>query len=231
MSVDAYRIANAVTKYILLPPYCRIRVTGIENVPLEGPLVIASNHLNDADPGIIATNFPRRIIYLAKIELFKVPVLGSFMRAYGALPVRRNEADLAALRRAAEVLDEGKVVCIFPEGTRSAGEARMKEAWPGAALIALRSNAPVLPIALTGSQELALPRMFLRPLRRYEVQMKVGAPFYLPRPARINSEAAREGTRLIMEHIAALLPPSYRGYYGEAQSAEAEESGTGSTVT
>ncbi|HLF79701.1 MAG TPA: lysophospholipid acyltransferase family protein [Dehalococcoidia bacterium] len=227
MSVVAYQFANLVTKYILLPPYSRIRVIGIENVPLQGPLVIASNHLNDADPGVIATNFPRRVIYLAKIELFRIPLLGSFMKAYGALPVRRNEADLAALRLAAAALEEGKVICIFPEGTRSAGEARMREAWPGAALIALRSNAPVLPIAITGSQYLSLPKMFLRPFRRYKVEMKIGKPFLLPQPKRINSEAAKEGTRVIMEHIAALLPPSYRGYYGTEETSKEEPATNG----
>jgi 1-acyl-sn-glycerol-3-phosphate acyltransferase len=226
MSVVTYKFANFVTKHILLPPYSRIRVTGLENVPVQGPLVLVSNHLNDADPGIIATNFPRHVIYLAKVELFRIPVLGWFMRSYGALPVRRNEADLGALRRANEALEAGQVVCIFPEGTRSAGNARMREAWPGAALIAQRANAPVLPVALTGSQHLALPKMFLKPFRRYNVEMRIGEPFLLAKPARLNSEAAREGTRVIMEHIAALLPPSYRGYYGEDEATSSKEPAT-----
>ena len=74
-------------------------MSGLENVPLEGPLVIASNHLNDADPGIICTRIRRPIVFMAKIELFQVPVLAQFLRGFGAFPVRRDEADISALRR------------------------------------------------------------------------------------------------------------------------------------
>jgi 1-acyl-sn-glycerol-3-phosphate acyltransferase len=232
MSAGFYRAINLFCKYVLLPPYSRISVSGLGNVPAEGPLVIVSNHLNDADPGIIATRLKRQVIFLAKVELFRVPVLSQFMRAYGAIPVRRNEADLSALRRAAEALDSGYAVCVFAEGTRSAGEARLREAWPGAALIALRGDRPILPIAITGSQRLGLPHMFLKPLMpRYEVTLTIGKPFHLARPARLNSEAARQGTQVIMEHIAALLPPSYRGYYGDALSAGTKQQGTGNKNT
>jgi 1-acyl-sn-glycerol-3-phosphate acyltransferase len=130
--------------------------------------------------------------------------------------VRRNEADLVALRRANEALKQGLAVCIFPEGRRSGSAARLGEAWPGAALIALRADATILPVAITGSQRLGMPLMFLRFYRQDRVTLTIGAPFRLPKPARINAEAAQAGTQLIMERIAALLPPSYRGYYGDA---------------
>jgi 1-acyl-sn-glycerol-3-phosphate acyltransferase len=221
MSAAFYSFLTNFCKYCLLPAYASIKVSGLENMPLDGPLIIATNHLNDADPGVIATRMPRTIVFMAKIELFKVPGLKQLIESYGAIPVKRNEADLAALRLAAQALQAGKALCIFPEGTRGGVEAKMREAWPGAGLIALRSDAPILPIAITGSQRLGLPKMFLKPfMPRYKVTLTIGTPFKLEKPARINAGAAKEGTRVIMEHIAALLPPSYRGYYGDATAVD-----------
>ena len=96
------------------------------------------------------------------------------------------------------------------------------EAWPGAGLIALRSGAPVIPLAITGSQRLSLPKMFLRPFPRQHVTMTFGEPFTLEKPARVNAEAAKAATQQIMERIAALLPPEYRGYYGSSPTQGAE---------
>jgi 1-acyl-sn-glycerol-3-phosphate acyltransferase len=213
-----YHAANWITRYLLLPLFGRVSVQGLENLPRSGPLVIASNHLSDADPGVISTRIPRHIVYMTKDELFHVPVLAQFLRAYGSFPVRRNEADLGALRQANEALKRGHAVCIFPEGTRSGPDARLLEAWPGAALIALRNDTPILPIAITGTQHLGLPWMFLHPTPRNRITLTIGQPFVLPRPARVNTEAARAGTQRIMEKIAALLPPAYRGYYGNASA-------------
>jgi 1-acyl-sn-glycerol-3-phosphate acyltransferase len=214
MTSVVYWTMTWISRFILLPIYARIKASGLENIPPTGPLLIVSNHLNDVDPAIICTRFKRRVVFMAKIELFKVPLLGQFMRAFGALPVRRNEADVSALRLANQALKQGLAVCIFPEGTRSGTHAAMKDAWPGAGLIALRSEAPILPIAITGSQRFSLPFMLLRFYRRDRVTLTVGEPFQLPRPARINAAAAHDATRQMMERVAALLPESYRGYYG-----------------
>ncbi len=128
--------------------------------------------------------------------------------------MKRGEADLGALRRANEELALGRAVCIFPEGTRESTNEQLTEAWPGAALIALRNDVPVLPIAITGSGSMSIPKMFLRVDRRLKVTLTIGEPFRLQRPARLNAEAAKEGTRQIMERVAALLPDRARGYYG-----------------
>jgi 1-acyl-sn-glycerol-3-phosphate acyltransferase len=218
MSPFVYWLATTTTRYILLPVYARVRVTGLENVPMSGPLIIVSNHLNDADPGIICTRIRRRIVFMAKIELFKVPLLGQFMRAFGAFPVRRNEADLSALRRSKETLDQGLALCIFPEGTREGPPEQLLEAWPGAAIVAFRNHAPILPIAITGSGRMSLPLLFLRVWKRYEVTLTVGKPFYLDKPDRLNAATTAAGTRTIMEKIAALLPEAKRGYYGTRDS-------------
>ena len=216
MTTFVYWFATYFTWYVLLPLYTRIKIVGAENVPRSGPLIIASNHLNDADPGVICRGIPRRVVYMAKVELFKVPLLAQFLRAFGAFPVRRGEADLAALRRASETLKAGLALCMFPEGTRAGKAELLREAWPGAGLLALRNDAPILPIAITGSGELSLPKMFLRPHKRYHVTLTIGEPFRLDVPKRINGEAAQTGARQIMERIAALLPPDHRGFYADA---------------
>jgi 1-acyl-sn-glycerol-3-phosphate acyltransferase len=214
MNRFVYTTATLVSKYFLLPLYCRIEVRGLENVPADGPLVIASNHLNDADPGIICTRIRRPIAFMAKIELFRVPLLAQFLRSFGSFPVRRGEADISTLRMANENLKLGRAVCIFPEGTREGFAEKLTEALPGAAIVALRNDVPILPIAISGSGRLQIPGMFLRVDRRLKVSLTIGEPFHLEKPARLNAEAAREGTRQIMERIATLLPPENRGYYG-----------------
>jgi 1-acyl-sn-glycerol-3-phosphate acyltransferase len=227
MNRSFHRFTNWVCKHILLPMYASVRVEGLENVPGSGAVVLASNHLNDADPALIGAYLRRDVVSLAKVELFRVPVVGHFMRLYGAIPVRRNEADLSALRRAGEALEAGLAVCIFPEGRRSGRRASLGEAWPGAGLIAMRTGVPIVPLAITGSQRMGLPLLFLRPLPRNHVTMTFGEPFLLERPARLNGEAAKEGTQRIMQRIAALLPPEYRGYYGNEALPDAAKASSG----
>ncbi|MGE0059687.1 MAG: lysophospholipid acyltransferase family protein [Dehalococcoidia bacterium] len=212
-----YRLANWVTRYLMLPFYATLEVRGVQNVPPSGPLVVVANHLNDADPGVLSWSIPRRLVYMTKVELFKVPVLKQFLESYGAFPVRRGEADLGALRAASEILKRGDALVIYPEGTRSGGAARMRKAHPGTALIALRGNYPILPCAITGSQHMGMPLMFLKPFRRWRITLTIGEPFVLPKPERLNAEAAAAGTEVIMAKIAALLPESYRGYYGSSE--------------
>jgi 1-acyl-sn-glycerol-3-phosphate acyltransferase len=216
MTAFVYWAMTWFTYFFLLRLYARVRVVGRENVPMTGPLLIVSNHLNDADPGIISSRIRRRIRFMAKAELFRIPILGTFLHVYGAIPVRRHAADLRAVRMANDSLEKGLALCIYPEGTREGPSEQLREAWPGAGLLALRNDVPILPIALTGSGRMGMPLMFLRVYRRYDVTLRIGEPFYLPKPARVDSEAAREGARVIMERIAALLPEENRGYYGSS---------------
>ncbi|HWO72801.1 MAG TPA: lysophospholipid acyltransferase family protein [Dehalococcoidia bacterium] len=214
MNSLVYGVTRWLARHALVPLYARLTVVGVENVPLQGPLVIASNHLNDADPGIITACMPRPVAFMAKAELFRIPVFSLYLRLFGSFPVNRGRADLSSLRRATDALARGLAVCIFPEGTREGPAAALMEAWPGAGLVALRSNAPVLPIAITGTGEMSIRYLLLHPLRRRRVTVTIGIPFRLPRAERLDAETAREGTRIIMERIAALLPQENRGYYG-----------------
>jgi 1-acyl-sn-glycerol-3-phosphate acyltransferase len=215
-----YSLATNVTKHVLLPVYAHIDVTGAENVPPAGPVIIASNHLNDVDPGILCTRIDRVMVFMTKVELFKIPGLAQFLRAFGAFPVRRGEADLGALRLSGAALAEGKLLVIFPEGTREGPNEVLAKAHPGAALLALRHEVPVVPVAIRGSGRLAMPWMFLRPFRRAQVTLTIGKPFVLEKPPRLNAEAVEAGTREIMERIAALLPEGHRGYYEYISSRE-----------
>ena len=184
-------------------------VLGLENVPRQGPAILASNHLSLADPPLLAALVRRRLIYMAKLELWSTPIIGPLYRLYDCIPVRRFDADVGALRRAEKVLREGHVLVMFPEGTRS-GRPGLGKGYPGTAAIALRSGAPIVPVGVSGTETVSLPRCFLR---RTRVRIAFGRPFTLPRGQRLTTELAEEGTERIMKEIAALLPEAYRGTY------------------
>lgn len=192
----------------------RVEVIGKKNVPRKGPLIIASNHFNNADPPVLGATMPRRLVFMAKNEMFQWPILGLAARLGGAFPVRRSEADLGALRKAGEVLHNGEALAMFPEGTRST-DGKMHKAHPGTALLALRSEAPVLPVAISGTENIVLIRLPLDLLRRRRprVRVVVGQPFFLPPVERITADEVERCTDVIMGRIAALLPPSHRGEY------------------
>lgn len=191
-------------------------VRGRRNIPRRGAVILASNHLNLADPAILTAVIPRRLVWMAKQELFDIPVFGFLYHLLGCIPVRRFQADLRALRKSQEALQRGHVLGMFPEGTRS-DEHSLQRGEAGTALLALRTGAPVLPVATWGTEGVKLPRDFFNRTHMYVV---FGEPFYLPKTGRINRELVAEGTERIMREIAALLPPEYRGVYAGA-SAEA----------
>lgn len=190
-------------------------IQGRENVPRKGPLIVASNHLSNGDPPILTAAVPRQIAWMAKAEWFKTPVIGRLFRIAGMIPVRRFEADLGALRRSQEVLKNGGALAMFPEGTRG-GDRGLQAGEPGTALIALRTGAPVVPIAIWGTEHVKLPRDLLR---RTRAHVRFGVPFKLEASGRITREDVARGTETIMKEIAALLPERHRGVYKEASVA------------
>lgn len=197
-------------------------VEGMENVPKTGPCILVSNHLNIADPPVISARFPRRIVWMAKKELFDMPVLGLMYVLSGQIPVRRFSADLKALRLARRALQRGHVLGMFPEGTRSR-DFHLHRAEPGSALIALRSGVPIVPCAIWGTERVKIPRDLFRVNR---VSMRVGKPFMLPETKRPTKEEIENGSNEIMRRIAELLPASYRGEYaGEGKAPMAATTG------
>jgi len=142
--------------WVLLKIYCRFRSFGRENVPLTGPAIIASNHASYLDPAIVGCGFRRKTHFMARDSLFKVFLLGRWMRAVGVIPLKRNAADFRAVREAVKRLKEGDIVAVFPEGTRSF-DGNLQEGLPGLGMIAKLSHAPVIPAYIKGSRNI-LPR-------------------------------------------------------------------------
>lgn len=195
-------------------------VTGKENVPRKGPLILASNHMSNGDPPVITGTFPRRIAWLTKAEWFNTPFVGWQFKLAGMIPVRRFEADLAALRKSQDLLKNGGVLGMFPEGTRS-GDRGLKQGEPGSALIALRTGAPVLPTAIWGTEHVKLPRYLFR---RTHTHVRFGKPFVLEKQGpKITREDVAKGTERIMREIAALLPEKHRGMYAEPPATRSAE--------
>jgi 1-acyl-sn-glycerol-3-phosphate acyltransferase len=217
MLLSAYRRFIILLDWTLARIYIRkIEIVGREHVPMTGPLILASNHLNNADPPLIALAVPRLPTYMAKREMIRWPLLGPAFRIFGAFPVRRGEADLSALRAASEVVESGRMLVMFPEGTRSR-TGGLAKGHPGTALVALRTGAPVLPVAVTGTKNIKWPWIFLLPQSVRRVRVTIGEPFRLPPVERVNSQAAAQATEVIMRRIAALLPPEHRGVYANAE--------------
>lgn len=215
--IQAYRRFVVLLAKFLFTIYIRkFEVVGREHVPLEGPLILASNHVNNVDPPAITLAVPRFPMFMAKQEMTTWPILGPAIRMFGAFPVRRGGADLAAIRAASEVVNEGNMVVMFPEGTRSR-TGGLTKGHPGTALIALRTGAPILPVAVTGTEAIAWPWLFIKPLSIKHVKVTIGEPFRLPPVERIDGDAAAAATGVIMRRIAALLPPQHRGVYADIE--------------
>jgi 1-acyl-sn-glycerol-3-phosphate acyltransferase len=201
------------TMRALLLIFSRWRVTGRRNVPKKGPLIIVANHLNLADPPLLSASIPRRIVFMVKQEFYYGRWDTRFVRAFGAFPVRRGGVDRGALRQAETVLREGQVLGMFPEGTRSPN-AQMQHAYPGTALIAMRSGAPILPVGISGTERIHGVKSVV--LGHPHITVNIGQPFSPP-PAcsKITNAQLKELTELIMRRIAELVPQSYQGVYGD----------------
>lgn len=131
--------------------FYRVSIIGIENVPVEGPVLLCANHIAEMDMFFIGYRLKRLVRYMAKEELFRIPLVSSFIKSLGAFPVKRGKGDVGAIKTALKLLEEGHIVGIFPEGTRLKNKkGKNIKAKPGAALLAQKSGAPILPVAISG---------------------------------------------------------------------------------
>ncbi len=199
----------------------RVRVEGaIDEIPSEGPVILAANHISNGDAVILGAwltkRLGRRIHWLGKKEMFDWPIVGWMARNGGVHPVDRDAADIDAFRTAERVLNEGHVLMIFPEGTRSpTGELQKPK--DGLAMLALRTGAPIVPIGIADTDRV-WPKGRLLPRPGGHATMRVGTPFRLADelPAGVPRKQAKAlATDLIMHRIAAELPPRHRGPYGD----------------
>jgi len=201
-------------------------VEGLDNVPRKGALIVCPNHFGTLDPPLVPAFLPRDDSWnMAKSEYFEKAWMRWLFTAYHAFPVVRHTPDRAALRRAFELLKEGHVIVIYPEGTRvETGVLSTPE--PGAGFIAQKSGCAVLPVALTGTRE-CLPKGKIWP-RRVPVKVRFGKPFVVPQRrangARVSHEEASDA---IMVAIAELLPADKRGRYSDIEGWRRKLEGVG----
>ena len=204
-----YYVGRIMVRMLLLL-LTRWRVRGKENIPSQGPLLIVANHLSLADPPLLGVSLSRKVIFMAKKELFRSRIIGYFIGSFGSFPVHRGQLDRKALRQAERLLAQGLVLVMFPEGMRSRS-GRLRPAFSGSALIASHNDVPILPVGITGTEKIKGVAWILR---RPQITVNIGHPFYLPPvSSRLTKMELAELTNSIMGHIAELLPLEYRGDY------------------
>lgn len=210
------KLAIAVLRF-LINILCRVDAEQLRKVPMQGPLILVANHVNFLDvPVLFVYLQPRRVTAFAKIETWDNPILGFLFTLFDAIPIRRGEADTAAFRRALAELEAGHILAIAPEGTRSRS-GRLQRGRPGAVMLALRTGAPLLPVAYYGGENFCRN---LSRLRRTDFHIVVGQPFYLQdNGEKVTRRVRWQMTDEVMHQLAALLPPAYRGYYSDLSAA------------
>jgi 1-acyl-sn-glycerol-3-phosphate acyltransferase len=196
----------------------RVDSTQLVKVPRNGPLIIVANHVHVPEiPTLYTRLLPREVRGMAQAEhVLGKDIASRILRLFGTIPVRRGEADLNALRTGINLLKQGKIVLLDPEGTRS-HDGRLQKGQPGAILMALHSNSPLLPVVHFGSENY---RENLKRLRRTDLHFVVGKPFRLKAGGQRVSRCIRQQMiDEVMFQMAALLPLQYRGVYATAELA------------
>ncbi len=202
---------------LLMRLLLRLEITNPENIPAAGPIIVIINHIALLDPFMVFGSFPRLVIPMAKKEVFDYFLLGPIFKIYGAIPVHRGEADIKAIKSALQILNNDGIVLLAPEGTRSP-TYQLQAGKQGAAMIASRSGAAIVPVGVTGTHR--IKANWLK-LKRPPVRLSVGKAFRLRLPARgRNRHAAMDAiTHELMYRLAAQLPAEFRGVYHNLEEA------------
>jgi 1-acyl-sn-glycerol-3-phosphate acyltransferase len=210
------RIINTALKS-LTRLLCRIDDKQLARIPTQGPLILATNHVNFLEVPIVYTHLqPRPVTGFAKAETWDNRLMGWLFDQWQAIPIQRGEADVAALRSGLKALSDGQILAVAPEGTRS-GDGILRQGHPGIVLIALRSGAPILPMAVHGAERFWSN---FKKFKRTDFFLEVGRPFNLRNlSGTISRDQRREMLNEIMYQLAALLPPAYRGMYSDLEHA------------
>lgn len=207
----AQRIFRVFVRFVLFF-IARVEIINYENVPAQGGFILAANHLGRLDSAMLYYAIDREDIIMPVAEKYKTHWLfGPLVRMLGGFFINRFDADLQAVREVLRRLKKGGVFVIAPEGTRSKVES-LQEARAGAAYFASKTGVPIIPVALTGTEDRVIVDN-LKHFRRSHIVVRAGKPFTL-QPIKPNDELAMQtGTDEIMCRIAAMLPEKYRGFY------------------
>ncbi len=207
-------------RVIGLPLLARVdSVEGVDNVPTEGSAIIMINHISFIDPFVVANPLQRNLVALAKVEVYNYPVVGIIPKLLGVIPVKRNEVDRQAVQSCLEVLRADEMILLAPEGTR--GPA-LRQGLEGVAYLASRSGAPVVPVAIDGTDGFPALR-FTKRWRQPGGRVRFGRPFrYHPELHRAKTQTLRQMTDEAMYMLAAMLPEYRRGYYADLSRATQE---------
>ena len=192
----------------------------LDKIPEKGPLILAVNHVNFLDVPIVAAHsMSKPLTALVKVETWDSPLMGELFTLWDAIPIRRGEADLDAMHAAVKALENGRIVGVAPEGTRSE-DGQLQQGLPGIVLLAVRSNAPILPLVYYGHDVF---KQSIRKLRRAPFHVVVGEPFRLDiKGQALSKEIRMQATSEIMYQMSALLPQKYRGIYADLSKATEE---------
>ena len=214
-----YRFGHWLARFCFTT-FGRLEIAGAECVPQYGPLIVVSNHLSFNDPPLLVAAIPRPLFFIGKQELFKNPIARFCMRAFHVSPVNRSAAGIDAVRVLMQNLERDRAVVIFPEGHRSPDHT-LQKGMLGVVYLALKSQAPILPVAVTGTQTFPLWRIAF-PFRR--MKASIGPPFTLPviegKPSRAVMSSLLD---MVMGRVADQLPPELRGVYGGRTQQEPAE--------
>ena len=204
-----YRLGRPFARFCF-GTFGRMKVIGEENVPPHGPLILACNHLAFTDPPLLVAAIPRPLHFLGKKELFANPMGRFIMRGFNVSRYDRETASTETIRNLLGLLEQDRALALFPEGTRSKSHS-LQEAHLGIVYLALKSQAPILPVGVTGTQNLRAWRM---PFPMCRLTASIGPPFTLPViEGRTPRPVMQSMLRMIMERVAMQLPPEFRGIY------------------
>jgi 1-acyl-sn-glycerol-3-phosphate acyltransferase len=193
-------------------------VEGLELVPDQGPGIVMINHIAFVDPVAVLGQLSRNVVPLAKVEAFHLPVIGIFPRIWGAIPVHREEFDRQAVRRALNVLKAGELILLAPEGTRN---PNLQGAREGVAYLAVKANAPVIPVAVSGTR--GFPWIFPPLSHKPGITIRIGQPFvFRAGPDWRETNKLRQMTDEAIFRIAGMLPENLRGEYADLSAATTE---------
>jgi len=191
------------------------RAENIENLPAHGSAIVIFNHIAFIDPIVVLSVLPRNAVPLARHDVFGIPGWGIFPRLWGVIPVRRDEVDRGALRKALAVLEAGEVLLVAPEGTRHSSLQRAKS---GLAYLALKSGAPIVPVAIEGTK--GYPTLIVGRNDLAPITIRVGRPFqYIEMQGRWDRDRLRTMTDEAMYVLAGMLPEERRGVYSDLSRA------------